>query len=287
MKNLFSVLLLITSLLPLTMGWKAFAQETPDIPPEPDVTNPTLTQTDPLVKTNSVKPQQTTVATRACVKVGEPTEPKPAICNMPNTPVAGGFTAISGAGGFVHYCQNNTPPWPPATHCTLQSSGCGPTSLAMILSTFGAVCDGGTCTPSAIDAIMARNGQRMADCNSASASGVVQSGWFRNMGIEVGPSVLGGGFDFEAAKQRVNEGYLIVASASNAFSCKCSHIFVIQDVDPSTRSVVVRDPVCAGSNQEVNYNEGYSSMIRSGTLNWLYAVPVRAPQRGAAQQGAQ
>lgn len=211
-----------------------------------------------------------------CVKVGQTEAEKPSACTLP-VPAQ---TVIPGAGGFVHYCQNNTPPWPPGlSQCSLQSSGCGPTSLAMILSSFSKNCNGESCTPAVVDKIMAQNGQRLSDCNSARADGVVQSSWFKNLGMQAGPSLLGNGFDFETAKQRINEGYLIVGSATNAPSCNCNHIFVIQDVDPVSKSITVRDPVCGQNNQEIDFSDKYSNMVRNGTLGWLYAVPVKTIQQ--------
>lgn len=222
---------------------------------------------------NSTGNISATVTARACVKVGAPTDPKPAACNQP----ASNFTSVPGAGGFVHYCQNNNPPWPTGNGCTLGASGCGPTSLAMAMSTFNAVCDGGTCNPAAVNKLMEAAGQRQPACNSVVNGGAVASQWFKNAGMEIAPNIPAGGssFNFEMAKQRINEGYLIIGSASNAPSCNCNHIFIIQDVDPATRSIHVRDPICRGANQETDFDDMYNNSIRSGNLDWLYAIPVK------------
>lgn len=228
-----------------------------------------------------------------CVKVGAPTTEKPAICSLP----ASSFTAIPGAGGFVHYCQNNNPAWPTGNGCTMAGSGCGPTSLAMVMSAFGAVCNGGTCDPAAVNSLMEGAKQRQPDCNSVVNGGAVESQWFKQAGMQTGPAVGGAGvngFDFQAAKTAIDKGYLIIGSAENAPSCGggngCNHIFVIQDVDPANRAIHVRDPICSGNNQEFNYDDRYNNFIREGKLRWLYAIPVKGPSKpapGSAQQGAE
>lgn len=215
-----------------------------------------------------------------CVAVGTPTTPKPDVCNQ----AASNFTAVRGAGLFVHYCQNNTPAWPTGNGCNMAASGCGPTSLAMVMSTANAICNGGTCDPAAVNKLMedSRPTQRDASCNSVVNGGALASAWFREAGMETAPAVGGmgvNGFDFEAAKRAIDSGYLIIGSAENAPSCGggfgCNHIFVIQDVDPSRRTIHVRDPICGGGNQEVDYDDRYNNFIAQNKLRWLYAVPVR------------
>ncbi len=208
---------------------------------------------------------------RVCTKVGDPQGGNPCGADAP----------IVAPGNFVHYCQND-PRW--AQTCGLSAAGCGPTSLAMVLSTFGLTCNGAQCTPPEVDKLFAQNGHRAcsAGAGSSMSGGALSSQWLKGMGVVTGPGLTSGGsLDYELAKRFINEGNIIIGSTRNAPSCNCDHIFVLQDVDPANKTVVVRDPVCGLSDQgafekQYNYNN----------ISWLYAYPLKPPVTGGAAQNA-
>lgn len=195
---------------------------------------------------------------KVCTRVGNPTGPSP--CEATSS-------AILTSGGFVHYCQND-PQWEKNPRCAMSASGCGPTSIAMVLSTLGAVCNGGQCTPDVVDKLMASNGQRDASCNSVIRFDVQ---WFKALGMEAGPNLAPNGkFNYEKAKEAIDRGALIIGSSAVAPSCNCNHIFVVQNVDPVSKTIQVRDPICKNG-KEVDYNNLYQN------IGWLYAYPLTNP----------
>lgn len=210
-----------------------------------------------------------------CTKVGNPVAPTPAAC-INSSPVTGGG-GIAGPDGFVFYCQGNTA-W--GSNCSLGSAGCGPSSLAMILSTFGV-----NMNPPQVDAEFRRNGWRGCGDVGSMLTTAIQSSWLKGLGFTTGPDLLLGNYlDASEAKKFLDEGYLIIASSA-VFPCaNCrtpgatvNHIFVVDGIDTVARVVDIRDPnncsYADGNDEDPNKRiKGITS------FPWLYAYPIKKLQ---------
>ncbi len=177
--------------------------------------------------------------------------------------------------GFVFYCQYggvnsngnlndrwswNVPPQylPPdniAPTCNIEHQGCGPTSIAMILSSYGS-----TYTPTEIAT------QRNIGCTDGTATHHItdMDSWLDARGFRLGPAM----FDYGSHKlnladienffsKNAGKGYYILGGASvriNTSSGLTSdsnhpHLFVITGVDPATGDLSAMDPTfCEGGN---------------------------------------
>lgn len=220
----------------------------------PDAHN-ALAQTPVVTDTPTPAPAPTGAggsggASQVCItQVGDPaskgiTAPGPLGC-------AGGGGGGGGNGNLVYYCQgdpkwngDNYPEFGSGNTCMLQA-GCGPTSLAMIISTFGP-----TMTPVDVDRVFQSNGWRVG-CDAGSSYGeAIFSSWFSGLGFTVGPNVAAGGQpDLQLMKQFIDQGNLIINGADNYPCLGCinpgepvGHIFVIDDVDVVGKRVHTRDP---------------------------------------------
>ncbi|HCE30759.1 TPA: hypothetical protein DEQ89_01965, partial [Candidatus Daviesbacteria bacterium] len=194
----------------------------------------------------------------------------------PITPVLPGTP--SGPSGFVFYCQGNTQ-W--QSICSLGSSGCGPSSLAMVLTTFQASCNGNVCTPLEVDKVFTTNVWR--SCGGPSSMYVaLQSDWLKNLGFEVGPNLGSGAtLDSSEAKKYLDQGYYIIGSSGQypCANCKISgalidHIFVIDAIDIQANTVDIRDPNnCSYTDGD---DENQSNRTKSiSAFPWLYAYPIK------------
>lgn len=153
-------------------------------------------------------------------QVGNPTDPKP------------GISCIKS--GFVYYSQVD-PQWDKGAR-NMAVSGCGPTSLAMVLSTYGATCNGQTCTPRVVDDIFEANKWRHNGGPSSMTTALV-SDWLRNLGFET--VELSNGYanlNLDTAQTYLSKDYLIIGSTY-------SHIVVFDEVRPTQGEVHVRDPL--------------------------------------------
>lgn len=172
-------------------------------------------------------------------------------------------------GNFVFYCQKDLK-WSGTSYAceTIGYAGCGPTSLAMVLSSFGlnydpvqtasliskyAVCQGGT--------LMERILQ--------------DNGFLASIGLEAGRTLTNAGkLDLQRAKESINKGELIIGSSASFPSCGCGHIFVVQDVDLIAQTVLIRDPInCSNNGIENTGNRIYPA--NTPNWSWQYAYPVR------------
>lgn len=190
------------------------------------------------------------------------------------------YNIPSGPADFIYYCQGNTS-W--QTTCSLGSSGCGPSSLAIVLSTFKASCNGRMCTPVEVDTVFRTNGWRSCGGPSSMVT-VLHSQWIKDLGFEVGPNLVNGSsFDTVEASKYLDpkRGYLIIGS-SNLYPCaNCKvvgslvdHIFVIDSVDPFLGTVDIRDPnncSYANGNDENQANR----VKKANSFPWLYAYPIK------------
>lgn len=178
---------------------------------------------------------------------------------------------------FVYYCQGNTA-W--ANTCTLGRAGCGPTTMAMILSSFSIP----NSTPPEVDRTFSNNGWRTCGNNpTINMPGILNSSWLSGMGFDTGPNLVNNGvFNVTQAKDYLDRGYLIVGS-SQAYPCaNCrsattvDHIFAIDAIDLSTNpaTVDVRDPNnCSYADGN---DENPSKRVKKVTdFPWYYAYPIK------------
>lgn len=175
--------------------------------------------------------------------------------------------------GFVYYCQMD-PKWNPNGSTCMQNAGCGPTSFAMVMSTFGVQID-----PLEVDTVFQSTGWRPG-CQAGSIWGAaIESQWFRDKGFEPGPNV---GTDLTQMKNFLDQGYLIISSANNYPCLGCvnqgagvGHVFVIDDVDIATNRIRVRDPNnCNSATGEENKQWMWVSL--SGSTNYENTSPYSA-----------
>lgn len=230
-------------------------------------------------------------------KVGDPKGPPPADCGDSSSNTPGGANPPAEApseqpppdaspGNFVFYCQGDSD-WNSQGAACLASAGCGPTSLAMIMSTFGV-----RITPPEVDAVFQQNGWRQG-CGGGSAYGpAIESSWFQSRGFTVGPNVASTNEpDLALMKKFIDEGYIIYNGVDNYPCLGCiekfvpvGHVFNIDQVDVGSRRVHVRDPNnCSfdASGRENPENTRWLSLdapIRTGGLQgtaWNGSFPIK------------
>lgn len=174
----------------------------------------------------------------------------------------------------VYYCQGNTS-W--ASTCSLGSAGCGPTTVAMILSSYGYIQ-----TPPQVDQTFQTNRWRTCGYHGSQLTTAISSSWFSGLGFEKGPNLVSGtSFDVQEAKKYIDQGYLIIGS-SRSFPCaNCrvpgalvDHIYVVGGVDPVTNTVDIRDPNnCSYADGN---DENQAKRFRDArSFAWYYAYPVK------------
>lgn len=182
----------------------------------------------------------------SCVitKVGDPTEsppPLPANCST-STSNASGSGSFTGSGKFTYYCQGD-PRW--ANSCGLGDAGCGPTSLAMIMATFGV-----QTTPPQVDSVFQSSGWRGGCSAGSDIYSAINSSWFKNQGFTVGPNLISGDKpDLAQIQTYLSQGYIIILNAFN-YPCKgcvnqftpVGHILVVDGVDVAGNRMHTRDP---------------------------------------------
>jgi hypothetical protein len=259
-------------------GLESNLQEILEVPTE---TTTQTTSTDPQPPTSgstqstSSTVQRTTSSNMSCVKVGSADDAsKPTSCNqLPESggggvigPINGGDISLQYCGeeptgevimcykpGYVFYCQGD-PRW--GSTCDLGRAGCGPTTMAMILSAFG-----DTIIPPDMDKIFQQRGWRTCGDNVSYMQAAVQA-YLPEMGYEY--HALGVPLNLNRAQEYLNAGYLIIGSTFG-------HIFVIDGVNPSDNTLRLRDP---------GRCENKDGVIRSASSPWggqalMYAYAVK------------
>ena len=188
---------------------------------------------------------------------------------------------------FSYYCQGNNE-W--RDKHNLDQAGCGPTSMAMLLTHFGI-----NMNPWEVDNIFRQNRWRACDDCGTSMQAILTnrtySGyqWITSYGFTIGPNLATSqGINIEEAKRHLNNGYIIVASSNN-FRCgggctdqyagrSLSHIFLVDNIDDRGK-VRVRDPSnCIwprnASNNGDEVWEDYHLYRNASEINF-YAYPVK------------
>lgn len=156
----------------------------------------------------------------ACTKVGNPTETEPAQCKVPS-----GGQAVPLPDGFVYYCQAD-PQYNDA--CAYGWAICGPTSMAMIMSTLGYQIN-----PKETDLVFNQIGARACGDEVSYMPRFLGSQWFADKGFK--SQELAMPLDLNVAQDLLGQGYLILGSV-------LPHIFVIDAVNPADGTVHLRDP---------------------------------------------
>ncbi len=195
-----------------------------------------------------------------CTKVGTPADPNP--CGVSS----GGPT-----GPFPYYCQGDSK-WDNGGGCGMGQIGCGPTSTAMIFSYFG-----DTKTPK--DMYDEFVNEKLINCAvGSSLPGMLQGKtWFTQRGYEVGPDIGAGGLNAKEAKKYIDEGWLLFGSTDAYKGTNISHIFVIQDVNPTAGTFTLRDPANCDYGPGTERAANIEQPIRGSSFvpSWKYAYPVR------------
>lgn len=197
----------------------------------------------------------------------QPSQTNPIPTNNPNNP------DLSGRPNFVFYCQGNIA-W--KNTCALGRAGCGPTSLAMVLGSFGV-----NMNPVSVDQIFKVNGWRSCGDSPSYMTSAINSAWLRGLGFKVGPNIAYNSIlDLNQAKKYLDEGHLIIASSRNFPCANCSsaqridHVFVVDGVDIASLTVSVRDS--NNCSYAAGNDENPSNRIKNvSSFGWLYAYPIK------------
>lgn len=245
-KLIFTVMIILCALL----SRPAFAQSTSQVVeavPENQISESTASQqTNPsqqllnLSNPTLYGPQKTQTSNAVCVKVGNADESAKAQACVQQPQSDAGFTGpiipqycgqdLAGQPIMcikpqsVFYCQGDSR-W--GSICNLSQAGCGPTTMAMVFSSYG-----DTIIPPDMDKIFQSRGWRSCADIGSSMQTAVQTLLPEN-GYEY--HALGAPLNLERAQEYLNAGYLIIGSTSD-------HIFVIDGVDPANQTVRLRDP---------------------------------------------
>ncbi len=175
-------------------------------------------------------------------------------------------------GKVTFYCQGNTQ-W--QNICSLGAAGCGPSSVAMVLTAFGL-----SLTPPDVDQVMRQRGWRACGNADSSMKTALHSDWLPSLGFHVGAELVNNKIlDLEATKRALDNGAFIIAS-SQEFPCvncrsslRIGHIFVIDGIDVERGLVSIRDP------NNCSYTDGNDEIAKNvwrsiSEFPWYYAYPI-------------
>ena len=258
--KLLTAFFIISILYLLFLQKDLLAQTTPQPNPSADYslftgpsTLPTITN---VSKSNALQ-----------IQVGNPPSPAPTnppiiegpICSAPpqssTTPTASpSASLIPTQGGSTFYCQAD-PRW--GGTCSMAAAGCGPTSLAMVLSSFNV-----HKTPPEVDQIFRENNWRACGNNVSLMTTALESRWLEELGFEVFPISVP--LNLERAQELLSKNFLIIGSV-------VPHIFVIDGVDIANNQIHMRDPA------RCQFPEGrvMSNVTPWGGYAWYYAYAIK------------
>lgn len=208
------------------------------------------------------------------------------ICCVTQTQVAPGskpplkffcqYGAVNSAGKLISPRSWNT------SSCNIEVWGCGPTSLAMIIDSFGK-----SFTPTQVALVNGNNG-----CGGTAGGTGIQdvtayfAPWLKNQGFLItGNMVSNGNLSLTQAKQYLNNGYYIWAGAKVRWITNAGwtstydwHAIVITTVN-TNGSVVISDPTLCeaghygGIRTLTNVNSSGSDI--SSVNGWIFAYAVK------------
>jgi hypothetical protein len=258
-KDIFIITILSLS---LCLGSLAFAQESGSSQATSSATQTTTT-------TGS-----TTSTSCVITKVGDPkTDPPAKPANCSTTSATGGSGGVPD-GNFVYYCQGD-PKWQQT--CGIDQAGCGPTSLAMIISTLGK----SKLSPVDVDSVFHDSGWRACSVDSGSNIGdAINSQFLAAQGLVASPDISGGNFVSNVQKA-TSDGKTLVIASSDSYPCHCghadgstipaSHIIVIQKVN-ADGTFAIRDP----SNCDFSNGQEFTQFINvdPNSIAWKWAFAI-------------
>ena len=171
----------------------------------------------------------------------------------------------------VFYCQWQGP-WANQSYSTstVAHTGCAPTSMAMIFSSYGI-----TETPGQIATIFHNNGWDWPPGNSYGYDGTkywltTNQTWLNSMGFEraqtdLANSNTGQTLNLYTAKQYTDAGWLLYTAVEN-WPGVGGHQVVIENVNPSAGTITVMDP---------NSCPNGTKTINASGLVWYLVTPIR------------
>ncbi len=191
------------------------------------------------------------------------------------------FTAAP-KGNIKFYCQYDTK-WT-SRECNITSFGCDPTSLAIILGSFG--------DPETPKSVATKNGGIGCSDGTTKNQTIEALRWVKGLGYKVAgldPNEDNSGylindsgdFNFLRAKKFLDAGYLIHAGAVVTFKSngikRGGHSFVITDVNPGSKEIATYDPTECFRDSDSGFRTINPSDIGGdGTGNtWFWAFPVK------------
>lgn len=224
----------------------------------------------------------TCVTAVGTVAPGQPT-PGCTPSSTNTTPGPGSNNEGGGLGNFTYYCQGN-PIW--SNNCSLGDAGCGPTSLAMVMSTFGI-----KMTPPEVDSVFQRNGWRDGCPNGSDIHSAIHSQWFLQQGFTVPEVDLIDGNSkplLTQMKNYLDQGYLIIVNGHD-YPCKgcidqfapVGHYFVVDEVDIPGQRMHTRDPNnCSYATGVENQGLAWTDMkaprsVGGGADSWYNVYPIK------------
>ena len=204
------------------------------------------------------------------------------------------YGAVNSKGRLSSLCSWNDPSktcfWtsdPSPTQCDIAGTGCGPTSIAMIMTTLG---------PKQSPLAVAMASDRRAGCGGVyqgtSGDDIERylSPWIQKQGYTITRNLVSGGrLDTNLARNFLSKGYLIVGGGdvrymtSSGYTSKYSgHAFVISNTmgSPNEDSFVVYDPTfceaegIGGLRKLIDVNN-FSAGGKDTVRAWYFAYAIK------------
>ncbi len=174
------------------------------------------------------------------------------------------------------YCQYDSH-WTDSA-CNIAGVGCDPTSLAIVLSSFGRT----DLTPRAV---AFQNGSM--GCSTGTTIPQIENSieWAKSQGFTVAKENFAQGrdFDLDQAKKFIDRGYLLLGVANVTFKTSSSnnsggHSFVITGVDPTSQNLTVLDPTYCTSDDSfttraLNVNDVFCP--KADECGWYYVHAIK------------
>lgn len=202
-------------------------------------------------------------------------------------------------GGFKYYCQGYPAPWRNNKYDsgTIGSSGCGPSSLAMILATYGLKArqsDSTIATPVTVARLFEDKGIAWfpgnhsclggKDCVGSSPSKMVEQNFLNSVGLKRSQVEIMGVYDrngkplthsrIQQLRDFTQSGWYVLAAARNWCGAGCNHEFVVVDADPSKDTITVASASDNCTAKDWRYTTSLSALNRKG-ITFMSLVPVK------------
>ncbi len=209
---------------------------------------------------------------------------------------------IIGSGGnadgdFKFYCQSNYSN--KYDSGTIASSGCGPSSVAMVLATYGLKAkqsDANIANPVTVSRLFEEKGIAWfpgnrsctggIDCVGSSPRKMTEPSFLSSVGLKRAQMDIMGEYtvdgkplthtDIMQIRSFTNAGWYILASTKNWIGCNsCAHTFVIVDADPATDKIITASPSdCYEQGNGWKFSTTIPALNRKGTT-FMSLVPVK------------